>query len=109
MATSTPHLQAIIIDGKLNGINYPLWKFKIMAIPQSSDLWDFAIGNDPKPQPTRESMGNVTSPADPQVILGCKHRNVDTLCTIVLSVKDNMLTLIEHVSKAFEAWDLLQN
>ena len=54
-------------------------------------------------------MGNVTSPTDPAVVLGWKHRNADTLCTIVLSVQDNVLTLIQHVSKASDAWELLQN
>ena len=63
-----------------------MWKFKMMAILQAYDLWDTAISNDPEPQPMRDSMGNVTSPADPAAVLGWKHRNADTLCTIVLSV-----------------------
>jgi len=54
-------------------------------------------------------MGNVTSLADSQVVLGWKHRNVDTLCTIVLCVQDNVLTLIQHVLKDSKAWELLQN
>ena len=57
----------------------------------------------------RDSKGNVTSPADPAAVLGWKHRNADTLCTIVLSFQDSLLTLIQHVSKASEAWESLRN
>ena len=81
----------------------------MMDILQTYDLSDTAIGNNPEPQPTRDSMGNVTSPVDPAVVLGWKHQNADTLCTIVLSVQDSVLTLIQHVSKACEAWELLRN
>ena len=108
MSSNKPRSPAIIPEGKLDGTNYPLWKFKMMAILQSFDLWDTAIGNDPEPQPTRDSMGNATSPADPTV-LGWKHKNADTLCTILLSVQDSVLTLIQHVSKACKAWELLHN
>ena len=55
----------------------------------------------------RDSMGNVTSPTDHVIVLGWKRQNVNTLCTIVLSVQDSVLTLIQHVSKACEAWELL--
>ena len=73
MATDRPHPLAINTKGKLDGKNYPLWKLKMMVILQSFDLWDTAIGDDKEPQPTRDSMGNVTSLADPTVVLGWKH------------------------------------
>jgi len=103
MTSNRLHSPAISPEGKLDGINYPLWKFKMIMILQAFKFWDTAIGNDLDPQPTRDSMGNVISPANSTVVLGWKHQNVDTLCTIVLSVQDNALPLIQHVSKACKA------
>jgi len=60
----------INIEGKLDKTNYPSWKFKMMMILQSTGLWDSAIGNDMEPQLMRDSIGNVTSPVNPQVVLG---------------------------------------
>jgi len=73
------------------------------VIVYSFNIWDTTFGDDKEPHPTRDSMGNVISLADSQVVLGWKHRNVDTLGTIVLCVQDNLLILIQHVLKDSKA------
>ena len=45
-------------SGKLDGSNYPLWKFKMKAILSAYELWNTATGADMKPV-TRPDPANV--------------------------------------------------
>ena len=49
MASSKPCPPTLSNDGKLDDTNYPLWKFKMMAILSSYELWDTATGLDMQP------------------------------------------------------------
>ena len=71
-------------DGKLDGTNYTLWKFKIRAILDSYELWETANGVDVKPGPTADPNDpSQTLPPDPTLALAWKRRNADALCAIV--------------------------
>ena len=48
-------------------------------------------------------------PPSPTAVQEWRQRNTDALCAIVISVQDNVLTMVQHVSKASEAWELLRN
>lgn len=96
-------------EGKLDGTNYTLWKFKLKVVLSSYELWDTVLGIDQRPGPTQD-------PADPSVmiqpdaaeLLAWTRRDADALCAIVTSISDSVLTLIQHVSTAAEAWEILR-
>jgi len=97
-------------DGKLDGTNYTLWKFKIRAILDSYELWEIATGVDVKSGPIVDPNDpSQTLPPDPALALAWKRRNADALCAIVTSVNDSVMTLIQHTTSASEAWQVLQN
>ena len=98
-------------EGKLDGTNYTLWKFKISAILDSYELLDTVMGPtgaDPEPvltpDPTNSSILIQPDVAD---LRAWKRRNADALCAIVTSVTDSVLTLVQHTTKACDAWGIL--
>ena len=108
MASNRPRPPALSNDGKLDGTNYPLWKFKMMAILSSYELWDTATGLDKQPEASVDASGN-TVPPSPTAVQEWKQRNADALYAIVIKVQDSMLMMVQHVTKALEAWELLRN
>ena len=97
-------------EGKLDGTNYTLWKFKISTILDSYELLDVVLGNLPEPAP----ISNPLDPAhpslfDPAEVREWKRKNADALCAIVTSSTDSVLALIQHTSKASEAWNILKS
>ena len=93
------HPQAFT-EGKLDGTNYTLWKFKITAILDSYELLDVILGTDVDP-------GN-TLPLDADLLHAWKCKNTDALCALVTSTMDSVLTLIQHTTKAPKAWNILK-
>ena len=91
-------------EGRLDGTNYTLWKFKISSILDSYELLKTVLGPDPKPQPTPD-LANPTVMVPPNVDLlhAWKCKNADALCALVTSVSDLVPTLIHHTTKASEA------
>jgi len=85
-----------------------LWKFKMMAILSSYELWDTATGIDKQPEATVDASGSILPPS-PTAVQEWRQRNADALCAIVISVQDSVLTMVQHVTKASEAWELLRN
>lgn len=95
-------------EGKLDGSNYTLWKFKISAILDSYELLDTVLNDDQEPVATREITNpDVLIPPDATLLRAWKRRNADALCAIVMCVSDSVLTLIQHTTKAHEAWSIL--
>lgn len=98
-------------EGKLDGSNYTLWKFKISAILDSYELLDNALGplgDDPEPLATVDPVNpKVSIPPDAGLLRAWKRRNADALCAIVTSVSDSVLTLVQHTTKACDAWGIL--
>ena len=97
-------------EGKLDGTNYTLWKFKISAILDSYELLDVVLGNLLEPV----FISNPLDPAhpslpDPAEVCEWKRKNADALCAFVTSFTDSVLTLIQHTSKASEAWIILKS
>ncbi|KAJ7563680.1 hypothetical protein O6H91_03G120500 [Diphasiastrum complanatum] len=95
-------------EGKLDGTNYTLWKFKICAILNSYGLLENVLGLGVEPQPTPNTKdASILIPPNPAVLRAWKQQNADALCAIVTSVSD-VLTLIQHTSKASDAWTVLK-
>ena len=96
-------------EGKLDGTNYTLWKFKITAILDSYELLDVVQGVDAEPQPTPDpaNPGNMLPP-DADLLRAWKRKNADAMCALVTSTTDSVLTLIQHTTKAPEAWSILK-
>ena len=80
----------------------------MMVILSSYELWDTATCIDKQPEATVDASGSILPPS-PTVVQEWRQLNVDSLCAIVISVQDNVLTMIQHVAKALEAWELLHN
>ena len=81
------------------------------AILDSYELLETIMGptgGDPEPVVTFDPA-NPTTPIPPNADLlrAWKRRNADALCTIVTSVCDSVLTLVQHTTKAHEAWSIL--
>lgn len=79
-----------------------------MAILLSYELWDTATRRDQQPQATVDTVDNIVHPS-PTVAQEWKQRNAHTLCAIVINIHDIMLTMIQCVTKASEAWEMLRN
>ena len=98
-------------DGKLDGTNYTLWKFKMSAILDSYELLETIMGptgGDPEPMATFDPAHPTTSiPPNADLLRAWKRRNADALCTIVTGVCDSVLTLVQHTTRAHEAWSIL--
>ena len=93
-------------EGKLDGTNYTLWKFKISAILDSYKLLDTILGLDPEPVGSWDPNNpNIT---DADLLRAWKWRNADALCTLVTNPSDSVLTLIQHTDKVSEAWNILK-
>ncbi|MCO5611743.1 hypothetical protein L7F22_066001 [Adiantum nelumboides] len=77
-------------EGKLDGTNYTLWKFKIFAILDSYELLDTVLGvngDDPELIATVEITNpNVVIPLDTTHLRAWKRRNADALCAIVMCI-----------------------
>lgn len=108
MAANRPRPPSMNVEGKLDGMNYPLWKFKAMAILSSYELYEMVLGNDIEPTPTTDASG-ATIPPDPVKVLEWQRRNADALSFLVTSVEDSILTMISHVKEASKAWMILKN
>jgi len=63
MASNKPCPSALNNDGKLDGRNYPLWKFKMMAILLCYELWDIATRLDKQPIVTVDASSNTVPPS----------------------------------------------
>ena len=98
-------------DGKLDGTNYTLWKFKMSAILDSYELLETIMGptgGDHEPMVTSDpTHPTVLVPPNANLFQAWKRRNVDALCTIVSGVCDYVLTLVQHTTRAHEAWSIL--
>ncbi|MCO5582652.1 hypothetical protein L7F22_036550 [Adiantum nelumboides] len=98
-------------EGKLDGTNYTLWKFKIFAILDSYELLDTVLGPngaDPEPVATIDSTNpSAAIPPDATLLCAWRRRNADALCAIVMCLSDFVLTLVQHTTKAHEAWNIL--
>ena len=112
-STSSPAIRIrppAFTEGKLDGSNYTLWKFKISAILDSYELLDTVLDLDPEPRSTPDpKIEGAILPPDAALLRAWKCRNADALCAIVTSCSDSVLTLIQHTSKAADAWTLLKN
>ena len=98
-------------EGKLDGTNYTLWKFKISAILDSYELLDTVMGPtgaDPEPVPTPDpTNSSIIIQPDVVDLRAWKRRNADALCAIVTSLTDSVLTLVQHTTKVCDAWGIL--
>ena len=103
-SSSAPHAAATqmlrirppaFTEGKLDGTNYTLWKFKITAILDSYELLDVILGTDAKPQPTPDPANpGSTLPPDADLLQAWKRKNANALCALVTSTTNSILTLI---------------
>ncbi|MCO5586041.1 hypothetical protein L7F22_039979 [Adiantum nelumboides] len=98
-------------EGKLDGTNYTLWKFKISAILDSYELLDTVLGPngiDPEPIATIDFTNpSAVIPPDATLLCAWRRRNADALCGIVMCISDFVLTLVQHTTKAHKAWNIL--
>ncbi|MCO5557250.1 hypothetical protein L7F22_010811 [Adiantum nelumboides] len=98
-------------EGKLDGTNYTIWKFKISTIFYSNELLATIMGlneEDPESVITRDPANpSVEIQPNDALLRAWKKRNADAMCAIVTSVSDSVLTLIQHTSKAHESWGIL--
>ena len=99
----------VSMEGKLCDTNYTLQKFKVTAILDSYELLDVILGIDAEPQPTPAPANpGSTLPPNADLLRAWKRKNADALCALVTSTTDSVLTLIQHTTKAPEAWNILK-
>ena len=80
------------------------------AILDSYELLETIMGptgGDPEPMETFDHAHPTTSIPPNVDLLRAWKRNVDALCTIVTGVCDYVLTLMQHTTRAHEAWSIL--
>ena len=49
----------------------------------------------------------ISSPPNTNLLRAWKRRNSDALCTITIGICDSVLTLVQHTTRAHEAWSIL--
>lgn len=115
-AAAAPLIQTLRIrpptftEGKLDGTNYTLWKFKITSILDSYELLEVVLGTDPEPTATPDPYNPaIIIPPNADILRAWKRRNADALCALVTSCADSVLILLQHTTKASEAWTVLRN
>ena len=65
-------------------------------------------GGDAEPMATFDPTQPTTSiPPNVDLLRAWKRRNANALCTIVTSVCDFVLTLVQHTTRAYEGWSIL--
>ena len=75
----------------------------------SYELLDVILGIDAAPQPTPDPANpGSTLPPNADLLRAWKRKNADALCALVTSTTDSVLTLIQHTTKAPEAWNILK-
>ncbi|MCO5596935.1 hypothetical protein L7F22_051006 [Adiantum nelumboides] len=96
---------------KLEGTNYTLWKLKFFAILASYKLLDIVLGPNGinlEPIATIDFTNpSAIIPLDATLLWAWRRRNANALCAIVMCVSDSILTLVQHTTKAHEAWNIL--
>ena len=97
-------------EGKLDGMNYTLWKSKVTTILDSYELLEMMLGIDLEPQATPNLVDPTRMiPPNLDLLQAWKYRNADALCALVTITIDIVLTLIQHTSKASEDWNTLRS
>ena len=97
-------------EGKLDGTNYTLWKFKLTTILDSYELLETVLGIDPEPVAMLDPINpGGMIPPNADLLRAWKRKNADALCALVTSCTDSVLTLIQHTAKASKAWNILRN
>ena len=85
-------------------------KLKISTILDSESLETVMkpTGGDPMPI-LRFDPTHLTTSKSPNVAVlrAWKRRNADARCTIITGVCDSVLTVVQHTTKAHEAWSIL--
>ncbi|XP_057951481.1 uncharacterized protein LOC131146111 [Malania oleifera] len=80
-------------EGKLDGMNYTLWKFKMSAILDSYELLDTVQGMDLEPIGTHDPTNRkVIIPLDVALVKAKKRQNEDALFAIITSVSNSIRT-----------------
>ena len=82
-------------EGKLDGTNYTLWKFKLKVVLSSYELWDTVLGIDQRPGPTQDPA-NTSVMVQPNAtdLLAWTRHDLDALWAIMTSISNSVLTLI---------------
>ena len=84
---------------KLNGTNYPTWKFQTKHFLLAKGLYEIVDGSEKEPASTAE--GKVKE--------AYKERSRKAFSHIVLSVSTELLYLITDCNSAADAWNKLQS
>ena len=73
------------------------------------EILDVILGTNAEPQPTPDPANpGSTLPLDVDLLWAWKRKNAEALCALVTSTMDSILTLIQHTTKAPEAWNILK-
>ena len=104
------HIPPFGESGKLDGSNYPLWKFKMKAILSAYELWDTATRVDARPDamPDQANARQQIVPIAVE-IQAWTRRDADALCSIICSVTNLVMALIQHVTTVKEACTILKS
>ena len=106
-------------SGKLDGKNYPIWKFKMKNLLKLKDLWEIVEGKDETPyvmkpitvpditpQEKRTEDERYVEELEVQAIFD--KRAQEALCYINMNVKDSIICQISGATSPNEAWTILQ-
>ena len=107
-------------SGKLDGKNYPIWKFKLKNILKMKDLWDITLGKEGRPE-VRKRMYAEKETSQQRDIEDERYeaelnareqfdkRAQRALVYINMNVKDNIIPQISGAQWPDEAWTTLSS
>ncbi len=82
---------------KNNGSNYATWKYRISRVLKEHNLWKHTVGLGSKPDLA----------ADPSGYTEWQSRDEEAVTQITLTLEDEPLSSVMHLSSAQEVWDKL--
>ena len=80
---------------KLNGENYVNWKFKMMIVLESANVWSIVTDNEP-------------SPVSVALLPDWNKWELKAKLTLRMSIKDNIIPHIKNCTTPKATWDTLK-
>ena len=112
--SSSSHIPSSFIPnfsetGKLDGMNYPIWKVKIRSHLVAWKLWRHTTGADPKPEDVLDTKGRLLEPVDADELAAWEDCDAQALAMLIGTTADAVIPHIQMAETSVEAWAVLKD
>jgi transposase InsO family protein len=86
---------------KLNGNNFPFWKFQVLLIIEHRELLEIVLGTDTLPNEVKDNNDVVTNKKE---IQEWKKRDIEARCILTATIEQQTLRTLVNCRSAHEMW-----